>query len=118
MKITEISVKPTQNPHEGVLAYCKLVFDNELAVKDIKIMDVRGRVFIAMPAKKITQHCTECGHKNALIDHFCASCGIAREVAQDVERCFQDLTHPINPSFRAYVEETIMEEYDRVVGNC
>lgn len=116
MKITEISIKPTQNPQDGVLAYCKLIFDDSFAVKDIKIMDVRGRVFVAMPAKKITQHCSECGYKNALMDNFCATCGAKKTVLRDVERCFQDLAHPINPEFRAYLEETIMTEYDRVMG--
>lgn len=69
---------------EGRLrAVVSVTFDNMLAVHDIKIVQGDERIFVAMPSRK------------------------------DENGVFRDIVHPISPSSRQLLEETILEAYSR-----
>jgi len=119
MKITEIVMTLAQS-HEsaeldGVLAFVSVVFDDKFAVKDIKLLKVHDRILLGMPNRKVTDHCTKCGAKNALTDKFCHQCGEDRkrvQVPTDTRRLFADVAFPIKQEFRTELEEAIIRVYN------
>ena len=51
MEITEVNIKLLDD--QKVKAYANVVFDNVLAIHNIKILDGKKGFFIAMPSKKV-----------------------------------------------------------------
>lgn len=63
-------------------ALVSLTIDGEFAVHDIRIIDGPDRVFVAMPSRR------------------------------DDQGTFRDICHPITPTARKMLEESILEAYD------
>jgi stage V sporulation protein G len=81
MEITDIRVRKVVG--EGKLkAYVTITFDDCFVVHNIKIIEGKTGVFIAMPSRK-----TRAGE-------------------------YKDVAHPINPDFRLELQKRILEEYD------
>ncbi|MDR2210349.1 MAG: septation regulator SpoVG [Spirochaetaceae bacterium] len=81
MEITDIRVRKVAG--EGKLkAYVTVTFDNCFVVHNVKIIEGKNGVFIAMPSRK-----TRTGE-------------------------YKDVAHPIHPDFRAALQEKILEKYD------
>lgn len=80
MKITDIMVKKVRG--EGRLkAYVSVTFDDCFAVHNMKVIDGKNGIFVAMPSRK-----TNKGE-------------------------FKDVAHPITMDFRATLQDAILEEY-------
>ena len=75
MRITEVRVKLMDDPDDRLQAFCSITFDNSFAVRDLKIIEGANGPFVAMPSRKLTAHCTQCGCKNHLRSCFCNQCG-------------------------------------------
>jgi stage V sporulation protein G len=83
MDITDIRIRKVTT--EGKLkAYVTVTFDNCFVIHNVKIIEGKSGVFIAMPSRK-----TRTGE-------------------------YKDVAHPITPEFRGHLQLTILEEYDRV----
>ncbi|MDR3123102.1 MAG: septation regulator SpoVG [Treponema sp.] len=81
MEITDIRVRKVTG--EGKLkAYVTVTFDDCFVVHNVKIIEGKSGVFIAMPSRK-----TRAGD-------------------------YKDVAHPINPDFRAELQRRILERYD------
>jgi stage V sporulation protein G len=81
MEITDIRVRKVTG--EGNLkAYVTVTFNNCFVVHNIKIIEGKSGVFIAMPSRK-----TRAGE-------------------------YRDVAHPINPEFRTDLQKKILEKYD------
>ncbi|MDR0399743.1 MAG: septation regulator SpoVG [Treponema sp.] len=81
MEITDIRVRKVTG--EGKLkAYVTVTFDDCFVVHNVKIIEGKSGVFIAMPSRK-----TRAGE-------------------------YKDVAHPINPEFRAELQRRILERYD------
>lgn len=81
MKITEVRIRKLSL--EGKLrAYATVTFDNCFVVHNIKIIDGKSGLFIAMPSRKTA------------------------------EGTYMDIAHPICPDFRADLQDTIISEYN------
>jgi stage V sporulation protein G len=65
-------------------AIVSVTFDNEFVVHDIKVIEGQNGLFIAMPSRK----------------------------TPDGE--FKDIAHPINTSTREKIQESILDEYEKV----
>jgi len=120
MKITEVKVKLLEQSDDRLRAYCSITFDNQFAVKDIKIIEGPKGLFVAMPSRKLTDHCPKCNAKNHLRARFCNSCGtklpddrVPKNV--DASKLHADVAHPINAEARAYIEQAILDEYKKEV---
>ena len=119
MKITEVLVKLPDRPrsNDRVLAYCSIILDGELAGHDIRILRLPGKIFVAMPSRKVTDSCPRCRGHNHLMAAFCNECGNPLEPSRaPVEtngklRVQVDVTHPINAELRLYFERTIIDAY-------
>ena len=81
MQITELRLRKVEN--EGKLkAYVTVTFDNCFVVHNVKIIEGKTGLFIAMPSRK-----TANGE-------------------------YKDVAHPISPDFRNDLQDKILAEYD------
>ncbi len=76
MEITEVRVRLVRNKKDDQLrAFCSMTLDNEFVVRDIKVIQGTHGYFVAMPSRKMGDHCAHCGSKNHLAAKFCNGCG-------------------------------------------
>ena len=75
MEITEVRIKLMEEGGERLQAFCSITFDNCFVIRDLKIIKGANGPFVAMPSRKLTSHCQQCGAKNHLRAAFCNDCG-------------------------------------------
>lgn len=119
MLITDVSIYIPEKTIGHLLAFCQIVVDDCMVIKDIRILNGEKSKWIAMPSRKIQYGCPYCKSKNNLKAKFCNDCG--KELPKTYENVFDrrmlydDVAHPINPVFRNYIEEVILAEYERLL---
>ncbi len=69
-------------------AIVSVTFDGQLAVHDIKVINARDKFFIVMPSRK------------------------------NPDGTYRDIVHPINAQFRALLEETVIEAYNKAIAEA
>ena len=100
MEITEVRIKLMADPHERLLAFCSVTFDQCFVIRDLKIIQGTKGAFVAMPSRKLTDRCPQCNMKNHLRSTFCNQCGAnAKEDQCKPDRCthFEILREETNP---------------------
>lgn len=120
MEITEVRGKLIGGSRERLKAFCFIVFDHSFVVRDLKIVQGTGGVFVAMPSRKKTFRCPHCQFKNHLKSRFCNECGYKFGlVPSDLtpgddhqERLFADIAHPINSACREMIQNRVIEAYE------
>jgi len=121
MEISEIAVTIAPDhikKRDRVLAFIKIVLDDSLAVREIKLFLHQGHAMLGMPSRKITGPCNSCGSKVTKIDRYCPNCGIKQDLQTlDKRECFVDVAFPINRKFRRYLEEEIVDAYNSKCEN-
>jgi stage V sporulation protein G len=121
MEISEVRVKLIDNKDDRLKAFCSVTFDNEFVVRDIKIIEGTGGFFVAMPSRKMSDHCEKCGGKNHLRARFCNSCGAklseerARRDGKGRMKLHADIAHPINAACRKKIQDKVIESYKEEV---
>lgn len=130
MNPTEIIIKlagPEDPGRPRLLAYATVVFDDSLAVHDLKIIDGRDGLFVAMPSKPAPVRCP-CGRKNVVPERVGETLYVKRNddyvaIGKDCPDCgqplpqlergrrFLDIAHPIRHSFRGELEQAVLAEY-------
>jgi len=81
MQVTEVRIRKVEG--DGKLkAYVTVTFDDCFVVHNVKIIDGKTGLFIAMPSRK-----TSNGE-------------------------YKDVAHPISPEFRNAIQDKILEEYN------
>ena len=119
MKITEVRVKLMDDPDDRLQAFCSVTFDNSFAVRDLKIIEGTNGPFVAMPSRKLTAHCSQCGCKNHLRAAYCNQCGSRQKedlVLKDHEgrtKLYADIAHPINSECREMIQDRVIAEYEK-----
>ncbi len=83
MEITEVKVFPVNE--DRLKAYVSITIDNCFVVRDLKIIEGTGGLFVAMPSKK-------------------------RKDGQ-----FKDIAHPLNQETRTEIENKIFEAYENEI---
>jgi stage V sporulation protein G len=117
VEITEIRIKLMEDPGERLKAFCSVTFDNCFVVRDLKIIEGASGPFVAMPSRKLTSHCPQCGTKNHLRAQHCNQCGtsLAQErTAHDLEgraKLYADIAHPINSTCREMIQQHVIQEF-------
>lgn len=118
MDISEVRVKMVANQDDRLKAFCSMTLDNEFVIRDIKIIEGTGGLFVAMPSRKMSDHCSKCGGKNHLRAKFCSNCGSRlseNRIKPDVHgrmKLHADIAHPINAQCRKKIQETIIHAFD------
>jgi len=121
MKITEVRIKLMEDSDDRLQAFCSITFDDCFVVRDLKIIEGTNGPFVAMPSRKLTSHCPQCGSKNHLRSNYCNQCG--RRLADDrLERdqdgrakLYADIAHPINTTCREMIQQRVITEYETEV---
>lgn len=88
MQITNVKVRKTFNDESPMKAIVSVTFDNQLALHDIKVISAKEKLFVVMPSRK------------------------------NPDGTFRDIVHPINSSFRAELEETIIAAYEQALAEA
>ena len=117
MRITEVRIKLNGQTQDRLRGFCTITFDASFVVRDIKIIDGPHGVFVAMPSRKLMDHCPKCRSKNHLRARFCNHCGTQinenRHAASEEGRVklHSDVAHPINAVCRAMVQDSILKAF-------
>ena len=118
MEISEVRVSLVSNKDNRLKAFCSMTLDNEFVIRDIKIIEGTGGDFVAMPSRKMSDHCDKCGGKNHLRAKFCNNCGTtlsenrARRDIRGRTKLHADIAHPINAECRKRIQETVIVAFN------
>ncbi len=118
MDITEVRVKLVSNKDDRLKAFCCITLDNEFVIRDIKIIEGTDGYFVAMPSRKMSDHCSKCGGKNHLRARYCNNCGGAlasdrtRKDPRGRLKLHADIAHPINSRCRQQLQEAVVAMYE------
>ena len=83
MEVTEVRVFPVEE--EKLKAYVTIIFDDCFVIRDLKVINGKSGLFVAMPSRKRK------------------------------DGTFKDLAHPLDNGTRKKIEDKILEEYNREV---
>jgi stage V sporulation protein G len=117
MEITEVRIKLMMNSDDRLQGFCSVTFDNCFVVRDLKIIDGANGPFVAMPSRKLTSHCHQCGAKNHLKAQYCNQCGVRLREERTVRdadgraKLYADIAHPINSQCREMIQSRVIAEY-------
>ncbi len=119
MEISEVRVKLVDNQDDRLKAFCSITMDHEFVVRDIKIIGGTIGYFVAMPSRKMSDHCESCGGKNHLRAKYCNACGSAlnedraKKNAKGRMKLHADIAHPINAPCRQRLEDAVITAFER-----
>lgn len=117
MEITEVRIKLMEDSDDRLQAFCSITFDDCFVVRDLKIIEGTNGPFVAMPSRKLTAHCAQCGCKNHLRAIFCNQCGsrmVGERAPRDEDgraKHYADIAHPINTHCREMIQNRVIAEY-------
>jgi stage V sporulation protein G len=117
VEITEVRIKLMEDNNERLLAFCSITFDDMFVIRDLKIIEGAKGSFVAMPSRKLTDRCQQCGCKNHLRARYCNQCGHkldedrATRDADGRAKLHADIAHPINSACREVVQSAIIKAY-------
>jgi len=122
-------------------AFCSLTFDDTFVVRDVKLIEGDDGLFLAMPSRKLADHCPACGDKNHLRARYCNQCGTRLDEQRHLRyrngncaggsggaaggargacgpsrlKLHADIAHPINATCRQQIEQDVLRAYWREV---
>ena len=120
MEITEVRIKLMEDnsgSNERLQAFCSITFDDMFVIRDLKIIEGAKGFFVAMPSRKLTDRCHNCGTKNHLRSRFCNQCGSKLDedrATRDVDgraKLHADIAHPINSACREVIQGAVLKAY-------
>jgi len=84
MEIRSVNVRKIEKEGSKVVAVASVLFDDVFAVHDIRLLEGKNGLFIAMPSRKLSNG------------------------------SYKDVAHPINQEFRLILEQKIKEKYNEI----
>jgi stage V sporulation protein G len=117
MEITKIRVKLVKNKDARLRAFCSITFSNEFVVHDIKVIEGTDGYFVAMPSRKVGDHCGKCSGKNHLKARFCNYCGVALPEGRvdnspkGRAKLHADIAHPITAKCRHNIQQRVLQAF-------
>ena len=117
MEITEVRIKLMEDNNERLQAFCSVTFDDAFVVRDLKIIEGTKGSFVAMPSRKLTDRCPQCGTKNHLRARYCNQCGQhldedrATRDSTGRAKLHADIAHPINSGCREKIQGAVLTAY-------
>jgi stage V sporulation protein G len=124
VEITEVKIYLREKQDRKLKAYATLTFDNAFVVRDIRVIDGRKGLFVAMPSRKLRENCPRCSHKNVIGSRFCSYCGTnleaiskpqqhERQHGEERKEEHRDIAHPITTESRESIQEAVLEAFER-----
>jgi stage V sporulation protein G len=128
MRLTDIRIKlcDAHNQNSRLKAFCALTFDNTFVIRDVKLIEGNDGLFLAMPSRKLADHCPRCGDKNHLRARFCNNCGGQLDENRYLRyqqgnghsmggngrlKLHADIAHPINAECRQAIERDVVTAF-------
>jgi stage V sporulation protein G len=117
MNITEIRIRLVGGQKDRLKAFCCVTLDGAIVIRDIKIIEGPAGPFVAMPSRKLADHCPTCSAKNHLRARFCNECGARlneNRAGQDADgrvKLHADVAHPINSASREELQARVVAAY-------
>jgi len=117
VNITEVRIKLIEDSSDRLRGFCSITFDDSFVIRDLKIIEGTNGPFVAMPSRKLTGHCGNCGCKNHLRAAFCNQCGTKLKPpsiergADHRAKLYADIAHPINSECREQIQTRVINEY-------
>ncbi len=120
MRLSEIKIHLCPPGSGRLKAFCSLTLDNAFVVRDVKIIDGDMGLFIAMPSRKLCDHCPKCREKNHLRARFCNHCGgrltdnrhLGYRLGPDRLKLHADIAHPISAQARSQIEREVFRAFE------
>lgn len=119
MEITETRIFLKESPDKKLKAYATVTFDNAFVVRNIKVIEGNGGLFIAMPSRKIKYMCPKCSFRNEAKAKFCNQCASQLPDSAKItpfqdktQSEHRDIAHPITQSFREYLQKKVLDAYE------
>ena len=110
-----------RDKRDKLLAFVSITIDNAFVIRELKIIKGTKGIFVAMPSRKVTDKCPECGCKNHIRARFCSDCGRRIDEknndARSREKFHVDIAHPINSECRDLIQKEVMAAYEKEVGS-
>ena len=119
MDITEVRIKLMDESSERLRAFCSITLDDCFVVRDLKIIEGASGPFVAMPSRKLSFHCRDCGAKNHLRAVYCNQCGATlrggggHEMHEGRVKLYADIAHPINSHCRELIQDRVIDAYEQ-----
>ena len=120
VEITEVRIKLMEDnsgSNERLQAFCSITFDDMFVIRDLKIIEGAKGFFVAMPSRKLTDRCHNCGTKNHLRSRFCNQCGCRLDENRAIRdadgraKLHADIAHPINSMCREKIQSAVLASY-------
>lgn len=117
MVITEVRIKLMEDNNERLQAFCSVTFDDAFVIRDLKIIEGAKGSFVAMPSRKLTDRCAQCGCKNHLRARHCNNCGQRLDENRAVRdadgraKLHADIAHPINSACREVIQSAVLKSF-------
>ena len=120
MKVTEVRIKLAQKsgPDDRLLGFATIVLDNELIIRELRVIDGKKGIMVSMPSRRILHRCDRCGGKNDQMAAFCGHCGRRfplrdRSILDDTEKpqMFVDVCHPVRKCLRDEIHASVIHAY-------
>ena len=119
MQLTEVRVKLCPGHAGRLKAFCSLTFDSAFVIRDVKLIDGKDGLFLAMPSRKLADHCPKCREKNHLRARYCNECGARLDENRFARyqngggrlKLHADIAHPINADCRREIERSVAKAY-------
>ena len=127
MEITEVRIFPREGVNSKLRAYATITIDNAFVVRNIKVIEGKSGLFVAMPSRKMKDSCPKCNHKNEVRSKFCNECGAGipprsaqpttPEAEHDARQSeHKDIAHPITVQCREIIQKKVLEGYETEKG--
>lgn len=118
MKITNVRIHLRDEKHDSKLrAFVTITIDDVFVIRDLKIIEGKKGLFVAMPTAKIKKPCPKCGAQNFLRSQYCYRCGdklnFEDQLRSENAEEYKEIAHPITSDTRNYIQETILDEYQK-----
>ena len=126
MELTEVRINLCGEHGSRLKAFCSLTFDNTFVIRDVKLIDGNEGLFLAMPSRKLCDHCPGCKEKNHLRARYCNNCGRRLNETRYLQyrngngyshghgtrlKLHADIAHPINAACRLEIEQRVLHAY-------
>ena len=117
MEITQTKVHLRNASKSKLKAFVTITFDDMFVIRDLKVIEGKKGLFVAMPSLKRKETCSSCGKRNPVHARYCSECGsrlpeVKRPMTEDERRDeHRDIAHPITPEARDYIQKTILEAF-------
>lgn len=123
MRLSEIKIHLCPPGSGRLKAFCTITIDQGFVIRDVKIIQGDDGLFIAMPSRKLCDHCPRCHEKNHLRARFCNQCGtrlnenryLNYRLGPNRLKLHADIAHPIHARARSEIEKQLFDAYEREI---